>query len=83
KVLQLRYHLKLVITIELDFVRSVGLTYKVFYIKPPYRQLQLIGIIVPLDTLVTTSYVIISVIQLVYQVLLSDTTIVTVPTDSN
>ncbi|KAA6354513.1 MAG: hypothetical protein EZS28_049960, partial [Streblomastix strix] len=67
----------------LDFDRSVGLTYKVFYIIPPYPQLQLIGITVPLDTPVTISYVNISVILFVKQVLLSVTTIVIEPTDSN
>ncbi|KAA6352884.1 MAG: hypothetical protein EZS28_051589 [Streblomastix strix] len=50
--------------LKLDFDRSVGLTYKVFYINPPYTQLHQIGITVPLDTPVTTSYVNVSVILL-------------------
>ncbi|KAA6368981.1 MAG: hypothetical protein EZS28_035491 [Streblomastix strix] len=64
-------------------VRPVGLTYSILFIIPPLAKSQVIGIYAPFDTPLTTSYVNISVILLVQQVLQSDTTIVTVPADSN
>ncbi|KAA6384457.1 MAG: hypothetical protein EZS28_020017 [Streblomastix strix] len=64
-------------------VRPVGLTYSILLIIPPLAKSQVIGIYVPFDTLETTSYVNISVILLVQQVLQSDTTIVMAPADSN
>ncbi|KAA6360380.1 MAG: hypothetical protein EZS28_044092, partial [Streblomastix strix] len=64
-------------------VLPIGLTYNILFIIPPLAKSQVIGIYVPFATPQTTSYVNISVILLVQQVLQSDTTIVTLPADSN
>ncbi|KAA6369251.1 MAG: hypothetical protein EZS28_035222 [Streblomastix strix] len=63
-------------------VRPVGLTYIILIIIPPLAKSQVIGIYAALDTVVTTSYVNISVILLVQQVLQSDTTIEMLLVDS-
>ncbi|KAA6394231.1 MAG: hypothetical protein EZS28_010247 [Streblomastix strix] len=64
------------------YVLPVGLTYSILLIIPPFPKSQVIGIYVALNTVVTTSYVNISVILLVQQVLQSETTIVMLLVDS-
>ncbi|KAA6381703.1 MAG: hypothetical protein EZS28_022772 [Streblomastix strix] len=63
-------------------VRPVGLTYSILLIIPPFAKSQVIGIYVPFATPLITTYVNFSVIQLIQQVLQSDTTIVIEPADS-